>query len=95
MTHPTVLLVERLCNILLHPTIDPSLLCKAQPTQISYNVTFVVECSYLANVKDLHNDMGVWISKGSRKTCFTANISVGCVRIDLERKGDNYIVMHR
>ena len=88
--------IERLCNILLYPTIDPRLLCKAQPTRISHNVTFIVDCSYLTNVKDLCvDDMGVWISKGSRKTCFSANISVGCVSIDLERKGDNHFVMHR
>ena len=81
-----------------YSTIDPRLLCKAQPTQISHNVTFVVDCSYLAKVKDQYlrvDDMDVWISKGSRKTCFTANISVGCVSIDLKGKGDNHFVMHR
>ena len=88
--------IERLCNILLDPSIDPRLLCKAQPTRISHNVTFVVDCSYLANPKDLYaDDMGVWISKGSRKTYFSANISDACVSVDLERKGDNHFSMHR
>ena len=56
--------IERLYNILLDPCIDPRLLCKAQPTQVSHNVTFVVDSSYLTNVKDLHADnIGVWIQE--------------------------------
>ena len=88
--------VERLCCILLDTSIDSELVCKAQPTRVAYNVTFVVDCSYLADRKDLFvDDLGVWISKGSRKTSFSTTISPGCVSINIDSDQTNLFIMHR
>lgn len=88
--------VERLCNILLDPDVDSKLICKTQPLQVAHNVTFVVDCSALHDKKDLlADDLGVWISKGSRKTSFVANISPGFVRVSIGGQGPNQYVMHR
>lgn len=88
--------IERLCNILLDPDIDLELVCKAQPTRVAHNVTFVVDCSHLADKRDIFaDDLGVWISKGSRKTHFSAKVSSGFVRIALESDKQDQYVMHR
>lgn len=88
--------VERLCYFLLDPNIDTQLICKAQPIRVAHNVTFVVDCSVLHDRKDLlADDLGVWISKGSRKTCFTAKISSGCVSITVGGSEVSHYVMHR
>ena len=88
--------VERLCSILLDPNIDPELVCKAQPTRISHNVTFVIDSSHLADRRDIFaDDLGVWISKGSRKTCFSAKISSGIVSISVDSDKQNQYTMFR
>ena len=88
--------VQRLCNILLDPKIDSQLICKAQPNRIAHNVTFVVDCSVLRDKKDLlADDLGVWVSKGSRKTRFTPNVSPGCVNIVIGGNDPNQHTMHR
>ena len=90
----TVFTVERLCNILLDPDINLELVCKSRPTRIGHNVTFVVDCSYFPDRKDvLVDDLGVWVSNGSRKTRFSASISHSAVSISTDDSGD--YVMHR
>ena len=75
---------------------DKELVCEAQSTRVAHNVTFVVDCSYLADRKDLlAYDLGVWVSKGSRKTSFTAEISPTGVSVVVESGGQVEYVMHR
>ena len=86
--------VERLCNILLDPDINLELVCKSRPTRIGHNVTFVVDCSYFPDRKDvLVDDIGVLVLNGSRKTQFSASISHSAVSISTDDSGD--YVMHR
>ena len=86
--------IERLCNILMDPDINSDYVCQIQPTRVAHNVTFVVDCSYLANKKDLLvDDLGVWKSNGTRKTTFSSSISSGCVTIHVGQSGQ--YVMHR
>ena len=63
--------VERLASILLDPNFDKDFVCKAQPVRISHNVSFIVDCTYLADRKDLLvDDLGTMVSNGSRKHIF-------------------------
>lgn len=88
--------VERLGAILLDRNFDSDFVCKAQPTRVSHNVAFVVDCSYLADRKDLLvDDLGVWTSKGSRKTPFSATISSNNVSIRVRSDEHNNYLMHR
>ena len=89
--------IERLCSIILDPNIDKELVCKAQPIRVSHNVTFVVDCSCLADREDiLADDLGVWISNGSRKTRFSAKVSPsGIVSISLDSSAADHHVMYR
>jgi hypothetical protein len=68
--------------------------CKAQPTKIANNVTFIVDCSQLAHRKDLlGDDLGMWRSNGSRNTSFSAAFTPGGVSITVDESGD--YVMYR
>lgn len=89
--------VERLAAILLEKNFDQGLVCKAQPMRVSHNVAFVVDCTFLADRKDLLvDDLGVWISNGCRKTPFSATIASGCVSIQLAGPSEHsQYVMHR
>ena len=88
--------VERLAAILMDQNFDLGLVCKAQPTRVSHNVAFVIDCTYLADRKDLLvDDLGVWVSNGSRKTPFSATISSGCVSIKVGPAEHSQYLMHR
>lgn len=55
-----------------------------------------MDCTHLAERKDiLADDLGAWVSKGSRKTRFAAKVSSGIVSVSLDSSEQDQYVMYR